>query len=461
MKCLILIAVAASALLASVPAALAEPKVAFEHNDNDHATAQFKFKNVPAPSKTNAASKASFTIVDGERDDNGGDLDTLHDGQLPTEEDQPSENFFFNAGTEGGRLLVDLGAALALKQVNTYSWHPNTRGPQVYKLYASDGQGADFNARPKRGKDPLKCGWKLIAKVDTRPKTGEGGGQYGVSISDTEGTIGRYRYLLFDMSVTETDDDFGNTFYSEIDVIAKDGAPGSGAGAAEPGKGAFRTRSPDGYCQISIDTSGAPELQDWAERKLGPVLAEWYPKITAMLASEGYCAPTNFNVIIRPGNGVAGTRGGRITANSTWLKKELDGEAIGALLHEEVHVVQRYRERRDRPDFKPAPGWLTEGIADYIRWFLYEPQSHGADVTYFRTRRNVILNYDGLYRVTANFLDYVVENYGGGKNLITKVNAACREGDYTDDLWKELTGKSLSELNDEWKATMQKQLAAR
>ena len=44
--------------------------------------------------------------------------------------------------------------------------------------------------------------------------------------------------------------------------------------------------------------------------------------------------------------------------------------------------------RRNNPEHKPTPGWLTEGIPDYIRWFLYEPQSHGADVTYFRRRRN-------------------------------------------------------------------------
>ena len=75
--------------------------------------------------------------------------------------------------------------------------------------------------------------------MDTRPKTGDGGGQYGVSISDTEGTIGKYRYLLFDMSNTETDDDFGNTFYSEIVVIDKGGGTGSGAGTSEPAKSAF------------------------------------------------------------------------------------------------------------------------------------------------------------------------------------------------------------------------------
>jgi hypothetical protein len=39
------------------------------------------------------------------------------------------------------------------------------------------------------------------------------------------------------------------------------------------------------------------------------------------------------------------------------------------------------------------------------------------------------------------------------------VNAVCRQGSYTDGLWKELTGKTLPELNDEWKAAVHQQLA--
>ena len=72
---------------------------------------------------------------------------------------------------------------------------------------------------PKKGTDPAKCGWKLLAPSIPAPSSGEGGGQYGVSVSDSAGAIGKYRYLLFDISATEKDDPFGNTFYSEIDVI--------------------------------------------------------------------------------------------------------------------------------------------------------------------------------------------------------------------------------------------------
>jgi len=67
---------------------------------------------------------------------------------------------------------------------------------------------------------PAGCGWKLIATVDTRTAEPDGG-QYGVSITDSGGSLGTFRYLLFDLYVTEVADDFGNTFYSEIDVVAK------------------------------------------------------------------------------------------------------------------------------------------------------------------------------------------------------------------------------------------------
>ena len=460
MKYFSLVTAAAAALFLPAAASFADVKIVVDHNENEQATAAFHFKTVPAPSKTDAATKAAFSLADGEQDPNGGGLEKLHDGAVPTQEDEPGENFFFNAGTTGGRIVVDLGGVLDLKQVNTYSWHPNTRGPQVYTLYASDGKADKFDSKPAKAVDPETCGWKLVAKVDTRPKDGGPGGQYGVSVSDSNGSLGKYRYLLFAVSSTESDDDFGNTFYSEIDAI-ENGA-GSAAGAAPPAadSGPFVTHSPDSYCEITIDTSGAPDLKQWAETKLAPVLAEWYPKLVAMLPSEGYTAPTKFSVRIRPGSGVAGTGGTRVTANSGWLKRELNGEAIGALVHEEVHVVQRYGGgRRGNPDFKPAPGWLVEGIPDYIRWFLYEPQTHGADAAYFRSRRNPTLDYKGSYRISANFLNYVVEHYGKDKHLITVVNAACRQGNYTDQLWKELTGKALPDLADEWKTSLQKEIA--
>src|SRR5690242_10313933 len=65
----------------------AEVKVTSERNDNEHATGDFKFKNVPAPAKDDAGTKAKISIVDGVKDDNSGDTAKLNDGKLPTEQD--------------------------------------------------------------------------------------------------------------------------------------------------------------------------------------------------------------------------------------------------------------------------------------------------------------------------------------------------------------------------------------
>ena len=208
-------------LFGITPAVHAQVKITAEYNSVSTATKAFNFKTVPPPASDDAASKAKLVLVDGELDPNGADLSALTDGVLPTDEDEPAKNLFFNAGTGGGRFSMDLGSAIEIVRISTYSWHPNTRGPQVYKVWASDGTGSKFNSAPKGTNDPTAYGWKLIAVVDTRAKQGDDGGQHGVSLTDAKGSLGKYRYLLFDFYVTETADDYGNTFYSEVDVVAK------------------------------------------------------------------------------------------------------------------------------------------------------------------------------------------------------------------------------------------------
>lgn len=445
-------------LAATVGGARAEIQTIIERNGAGQATPQFSFATVPAPSRVDAATTAKFSLVAGVRDENSGFIKKLYDGRLPAESDEPSENYFLAGGNGNGRIVADLGRVTEVKSVNSYSWHPGGRAPQVYQLYASDGAGAEFNPKPDPRADLVKEGWKLVATVDTRTKFQGQGGQYGVSIADPAGVIGKYRYLLFEIATTDANDPDGQTFFSEIDVVD---ANASAAAAAEKIANPLVIHSTDGYCEITIDTTEAVDLAEWAEQKLAPTLAEWYPKIVAMMPGENFTAPKKFSVVIRPGDGVAATGGTRISGNARWFRQELQGEGLGAMVHEVVHVVQQYGggPRRDSADTRP-PGWLVEGIPDYLRFFKYEPQSHGADLYWIKNRRSANLNYDGLYRVSANFLNYVVEKYDREQKLIATVNAACREGKYTDEIWPKLTGKTVAELNDEWKASNKQQIAA-
>ena len=431
--------------LSIAPFSHAEVKVTFERAKQ--ASGIFKFEKVPSPRRGDAGAKATITLIDGERDRSGGGLETLRDGRLPRSADEPASNFFFRPGTDGGRILVDLGSAIEMKEVNTYSWHGGSRGPQVYKLYGSEGQADGTATQPKRPTDPATAGWKLLAAVDTRE--GEGGGkdgQFGVNITDSAGSLGKLRYLLFDVFRTEEADGFGNTFLSELDVIdtAAPNAP------EEPVNQSI-TKSVeigDGT-RFTIETTETPDLTEWAHRDLLPVVQKWYPQIVAMLPSEGFTAPRTFSITFtHEYKGVAATIGNRVVGAPPWFRQQLRGEAIGAIVHELVHVVQQYGRAR-RAGGTRAPGWLVEGLCDYIRWYLYEPETKGCEIP---PARAASAKYDASYRVTANFLNFVIHKYD--KDLIKELNAAMREARYTPEIWKTRTGKPVEDLAEEWKRAL-------
>src|ERR1043165_3008518 len=82
-------------------------------------------------------------------------------------------------------------------------------------------------------------------------------------------------------------------------------------------------------------------------------------------------------------------------------------DSVGSMSHEAVHVAQQYGRARGR---NRVPGWLTEGIADYIRWWKYEPASMRRPVA--PTKRNgQPASYTDSYQTTAAFLEYVAKNH--------------------------------------------------
>jgi hypothetical protein len=416
---------------------------------------QFTFPSISAPVTNDAATAAEFTLVDGSPDSNGASLAVLHDGRVPSEEDEPSANFFFRAGTDGGRVQIDLGRVISVKQVGTYSWHATTRAPQVYKLYAAEGTEDKFERGPRRDTDPTTRGWRFIAQVDTRPK--KDGGQHGVAVADSSGALGKFRYLLFDIEKTEDRDAFGNTFFSEIDVLDAEGPAPVPVASVKPTPIVKSFATDGGNFKFTIDVTAAPDLAEWSETQLQPVVLEWYPKIVAMLPSDEYEAPANVRLLFRNdmGGTPASAGGSTINLNARWFRGERDREARGAVVHEMVHVVQNYRTGRTQPRASRPPGWLVEGIADYIRWFLYEPQTGGAEVT----QRNLTrAKYDSSYRITGNFLNWVTRNHD--REIVRKLNAAAREGKYDEKLWKDWTGKTVQELGDEWREFHEQRLKA-
>jgi len=180
--------------------------------------------------------------------------------------------------------------------------------------------------------------------------------------------------------------------------------------------------------KVSVDTSEVPELAPWGEKAKG-VVEEWYPVIADLLKSDGFTPPAEVRLVFKNMRGIAYTSGNTITISARWIQRH--PEDFGMVIHELTHVVQDYR----RPGRRP--GWLVEGIADYVRFFHYEPQTK-LKVNPKRA------NYKQGYRTAAAFLAWIEKTHD--KEIVRKLNEALRKSKYKDELFKTYTSKTLDEL---------------
>lgn len=410
----------------------------------------YAFETIPLPVTNDAGASAAWKLLEGERDPNSARINALYNGKLPTSDDEPGSNFFFAAGSDGGKLLVDLGKVIPLKRISTFSRHVGDRAPQVYKVYGASGEEDAFTFDARQLQDPSSHGWRRIASVDTRQKGEAAGGQLGVSIVDSESLLGRVRYVLFLIEPTEKRDRFGLTFFSEIDIISADDADLKVASEVTSREW-IRFQTDDARYQFQIDVAAAPDLKTWSEEELISLVQEWYPRIVEMLPSEGFQPAKKVRLQFRkdmPAAVPAAASGSTVNLNASWFRNHLRGEAKGCVIHELVHVVQSYgRAPRNSRQGGDIPDWLVEGIADYIRWFVYEPESGGAQMS---QQQRTQARHDESYRVSANFIDWVARFHD--KDIVRKLNAAARQGNYDESLWEVHSKRSLRDLEAGWKA---------
>ncbi|HEX2972395.1 MAG TPA: basic secretory protein-like protein [Tepidisphaeraceae bacterium] len=132
----------------------------------------------------------------------------------------------------------------------------------------------------------------------------------------------------------------------------------------------------------------------------------------------------------------AGTGGNNIACSAPWFTEHPDD--VGAIIHELTHVAQSY------PQYDPV--WLVEGIADYVRFWVYEPADKRPKFD------PQTINYRDGYQAVGGFLAWLEGKYD--RDIVTKLNKACRDSQYKDQLFKDYTGKSLDELWTEFKASL-------
>jgi len=172
-------------------------------------------------------------------------------------------------------------------------------------------------------------------------------------------------------------------------------------------------RASNAAMTMTTDTGHFPQLQPWAEA-LKAKAAGWWPVITGALASPGYAAPDAIKVVftvITPAQVTAATEGTTIYVSVPYISGHQDD--FGSIAHEMCHVAQGFPKGA-------TPGWLTEGIADYVRYYVLFPDD---------PRRRFDPSVDAYgrgYQPAAAMLDFVERRYGAGS--VRRVNAVMRQG---------------------------------
>ena len=146
-------------------------------------------------------------------------------------------------------------------------------------------------------------------------------------------------------------------------------------------------------------------------------------------------------LIIENMGGVAYTAGDVTHVSSQYLRSFANGggnlkeEIYGVVAHEFTHIYQ----------YNDGPGWLIEGMADYVRYKAgYIPLSS----------RHKGGNYDGAYQTTGFFVAWLEQRYAGFGYAL---NQSLRSGDnqgWNKSVVQSLTGKSIESLWAEYQSSI-------
>ncbi|MDE1191721.1 MAG: basic secretory protein-like protein [Arachidicoccus sp.] len=166
------------------------------------------------------------------------------------------------------------------------------------------------------------------------------------------------------------------------------------------------------------------------EQKMTDAFFKVYPE-----EAKEYNPDTKKKVIIvidTAYKGVAATAGIVVRVNPKWMHDH--PEDVDVVTHEVMHIVQSYHGNA-------GPGWITEGIADFVRnQFGVNNKVAEWSLTPFNSKQS----YTNAYRITARFFVWIQKKHD--KTFVCELDAAMRSHTYTNDFWKNKTGKTVDEL---------------
>lgn len=189
----------------------------------------------------------------------------------------------------------------------------------------------------------------------------------------------------------------------------------------------------EGGYDYTFDLSEAPELYDWTVSRLKDVVKKSYPKIIKTLDAHEVAPKKVAIVFKRDIDPPAYCSGSKIVVKRDWIVNYPDD--VGCVVHELVHAAQN--------GYRKTPGWICEGIADYVRFYVCEPNT---DTTVFDPAK---IKYNDSYRISANFFNYLETEHPG---TVKELNRLCHQGRYDKKtFWTERFNKTLDDLGERWR----------
>lgn len=175
----------------------------------------YAFTTLPNPSNTDLAQGKTVTLAAGAGYGSpSGPLSVLTDGNVNVGQGNFNNTFVF-ADNTNSRIVLDLSAAVPVTGISTFAWEGDARVSQTYRLYAA---AAPTNTNPSFTAAAFQNDAALSAlgytALGTAADPNTASGQHTANFTDSSGTLGTYRYLLFDWTNTSN-----GRAVAEIDVV--------------------------------------------------------------------------------------------------------------------------------------------------------------------------------------------------------------------------------------------------
>ena len=231
----------------------------------------------------------------------------------------------------------------------------------------------------------------------------------------------------------------GPTALFQIGIAASLAFAANSSWAAEKPLAAMRlplTAKTAATPKVKIVFEGEPtaEVRAWAD-EAARVVIEWWPQVAHLLATDDFHSPEQLTLTFKKElKGPAHRTIDGLFISVPWITAHPDD--FGMIIHEMTHAIQDYH------DAPRDAGWLVEGIADYVRYWHYEPEVPRRSINFREA------SYRDGYATTGKFLAWIIANYD--RRAVRTLDAALRTGKYTDAIFEEIAGKKLDPLWSEF-----------